>query len=79
MESKIASGVDAFKNGADEIFEGLVQAANYMDLRRAPELYCGFPRLPGRGPTLYPTACAPQALGGWCTVPPAAIDVGFGV
>jgi glycogen debranching enzyme len=61
--SLIAHGLAryAFKNGAEEIFEGLVQAANYMDLRRTPELYCGFPRLPGRGPILYPTACAPQA------------------
>src|SRR6202171_1418015 len=33
----------------------------YMDLRRLPELFCGFPRLRGRGPTLYPVACAPQA------------------
>lgn len=28
-----------------------------MDLRRLPELYCGFQR----GPTLYPVACSPQA------------------
>jgi glycogen debranching enzyme len=30
-------------------------------MRRLPELICGFPRRPGRGPTLYPVACAPQA------------------
>src|SRR5262249_57150603 len=30
-------------------------------LRRLPELFCGFPRRPGEGPTLYPVACAPQA------------------
>jgi glycogen debranching enzyme len=24
-------------------------------------LFCGFPRFTGRGPTLYPVACAPQA------------------
>jgi len=36
-------------------------AATYMDLRRLPELFCGFPRFRGRGPTLYPVACAPQA------------------
>jgi glycogen debranching enzyme len=30
-------------------------------LRRLPELFCGFPRFRGRGPTLYPVACAPQA------------------
>jgi glycogen debranching enzyme len=32
-----------------------------MDLRRLPELFCGFQRRRGRGPTLYPIACAPQA------------------
>jgi glycogen debranching enzyme len=26
-----------------------------------PELFCGFAREPGEGPTLYPVACAPQA------------------
>ncbi len=26
-----------------------------------PELFCGFPRRPGSGPTLYPVACSPQA------------------
>jgi len=32
-----------------------------MDLRRLPELYCGFQRGRQRGPTLYPVACSPQA------------------
>jgi glycogen debranching enzyme len=32
-----------------------------MDQRRLPELFCGFPRRKGRGPTLYPAACSPQA------------------
>ena len=27
----------------------------------ARSLFCGFPRFRGRGPTLYPVACAPQA------------------
>ena len=43
------------------IFEGLFNAASYIDLRRLPELFCGFPRRPGRGPTYYPVACSPQA------------------
>jgi glycogen debranching enzyme len=43
------------------IFQGMFDAATYMDLRRLPELFCGFPRFRGRGPTLYPVACAPQA------------------
>jgi glycogen debranching enzyme len=32
-----------------------------MDLRRLPELICGFPRQRSRGPTSYPVACSPQA------------------
>jgi glycogen debranching enzyme len=32
-----------------------------MDLNRLPELYCGFHRRRGEGPTLYPVACNPQA------------------
>src|SRR6185436_18444194 len=36
-------------------------ASLHMDLSRLPELYCGFPRRPGEGPTLYPVACNPQA------------------
>jgi glycogen debranching enzyme len=28
---------------------------------RLPELICGFSRRPGKGPTLYPVACSPQA------------------
>jgi glycogen debranching enzyme len=45
----------------DRVFQGLFEAATYMDLRRLPELFCGFQRQRGRGPTLYPVACAPQA------------------
>jgi glycogen debranching enzyme len=26
-----------------------------------PELFCGFARVPGHGPTRYPVACSPQA------------------
>ena len=32
-----------------------------MEFNRLPELYCGFPRRRGEGPTLYPVACNPQA------------------
>src|SRR5262249_58124495 len=44
-----------------DIFDGLVRATTYMPHRRIPELYCGFRRRPGRGPTHYPAACSPQA------------------
>ncbi|HZR80122.1 MAG TPA: amylo-alpha-1,6-glucosidase [Candidatus Binatia bacterium] len=43
------------------IFEGMFGAALGMDLRRLPELFCGFARRAGEGPTSYPMACAPQA------------------
>jgi glycogen debranching enzyme len=36
-------------------------ASLFVDLHRMPELFCGFPRRPGEGPTLYPVACAPQS------------------
>jgi glycogen debranching enzyme len=50
-----------FQEAVARVFTGLFDAASYMDLRRLPELYCGFQRRRGRGPTLYPVACAPQA------------------
>ncbi|MFC7538824.1 amylo-alpha-1,6-glucosidase [Siccirubricoccus deserti] len=40
---------------------GLFDAALWTDMKRLPELFCGFPRLPGQGPTAYPVACLPQA------------------
>jgi glycogen debranching enzyme len=41
-----------------------------MDLRRLPELFCGFGRVPGKGPTFYPVACSPQA---WSSAAPFAL------
>jgi glycogen debranching enzyme len=43
------------------VFTGMLSASATVDLRRLPELFCGFARRPGEGPTLYPVACAPQA------------------
>jgi glycogen debranching enzyme len=43
------------------LLTGLFEAAIAMDLRRLPELFCGFPRRPSVGPTSYPVACSPQA------------------
>jgi glycogen debranching enzyme len=40
---------------------GLFDAAMTLDLHRLPELFCGFGRRPGQGPTGYPVACIPQA------------------
>lgn len=65
----IASGLAryGFRVEAAQIFTGLFDAATYMDLRRLPELFCGFPRQSGAGPVFYPVACAPQA---WATATP---------
>lgn len=46
---------------ATKILSGLFDAALFMDQHRLPELFCGFGRRPGEGPTLYPVACSPQA------------------
>jgi glycogen debranching enzyme len=61
--SLIAAGFARYghKSAVDRVFKGLFEAASYMDLRRLPELYCGFQRGRERGPTLYPVACSPQA------------------
>ena len=55
------------KHSVEHVFKGLFDAATYMDLRRLPELFCGFRRERHRGPTLYPVACAPQA---WASATP---------
>ena len=40
---------------------GLFHAVQHFDRTRMPELFCGFSRTPGLGPTRYPVACSPQA------------------
>ena len=68
-----------FKAEALRVFEGLFRASVYFDLRRLPELFCGFPRGRNLGPVSYPVACAPQA---WASAAPfallqAALGLGF--
>ena len=55
------------KPAIDTLFGGLFNAAAYMDQSRLPELFCGFQRQRGHGPTLYPVACSPQA---WASATP---------
>jgi len=43
------------------VLSGLLDLSAKVNLHRLPELICGFARRPGKGPTLYPVACAPQA------------------
>jgi len=49
------------QNYALPVAEGLFDASTFNDLHRLPELFCGFTRLHGHSPTLYPVACSPQA------------------
>jgi glycogen debranching enzyme len=59
-----------FSAGVHLIFQGLFDTAAHMDSRRLPELFCGFRRQRGSGPTTYPVACAPQA---WASAAPFAL------
>ena len=58
------------KRSVEHVFKGLFDAATYMDLRRLPELFCGFQRQRSRGPTHYPVACSPQA---WASATPISL------
>ncbi|MDX3905156.1 MAG: amylo-alpha-1,6-glucosidase [Pigmentiphaga sp.] len=59
-----------FRQEAAKIFEGLFAASIYIDLRRLPELFCGFSRRRSQSPTFYPVACAPQA---WAAAAPLSL------
>lgn len=50
-----------YREEAAKILTGLFKASLFLDLQRMPELFCGFLKRKGEGPTLYPLACAPQA------------------
>ncbi len=49
------------KQATAQIFNALFEAASHMELRRLPELFCGFLRREHNAPTQYPVACSPQA------------------
>ena len=51
------------RNFADttiKILSGLLDLSLLVDLRRLPELICGFPRRPGKGPTHIPSSVRPR-------------------
>ena len=58
------------KGEAAQVFKALFEVATYQELRRLPELFCGFTRRRHRGPTAYPVACSPQA---WAAATPFAL------
>ncbi|HWG20451.1 MAG TPA: amylo-alpha-1,6-glucosidase [Terracidiphilus sp.] len=49
------------KDLALRVLSGLFDLSEKAIMHRLPELICGFSRRPGKGPTLYPVACSPQA------------------
>lgn len=59
----IAYGMSRYglKNAVLKLLTGIFDASIFVDMHRLPELYCGFDRRRGEGPTLYPVACDPQA------------------
>jgi glycogen debranching enzyme len=59
----IAAGLAryGFTDLAARLLGSFLDASLFVELRRMPELFCGFPRRPGEGPTRYPVACMPQA------------------
>jgi glycogen debranching enzyme len=59
----IALGLSRYGFGREVslLFSGMFDAARYQELRRLPELFCGFKRRRHLGPTPYPVACSPQA------------------
>src|SRR5262249_43815546 len=50
-----------FNDLAANILKGLFESSLYFDFHRLPELFCGFHRREGEGPTQYPVACSPQS------------------
>ena len=59
----IAAGMARYghTDEAMRVLSALFDASLHFDRHRLPELFCGFPRRPSEGPTLYPVACSPQA------------------
>jgi glycogen debranching enzyme len=59
----IAAGFARYRRTdlAARVLGGFFEASAMLDLNRLPELFCGFQKREGKGPTLYPVACAPQA------------------
>jgi glycogen debranching enzyme len=59
----IAAGLAkyGYQKEAKQIMSALFRASLFLDLQRLPELYCGFDKRSGEGPTDYPVACSPQA------------------
>ncbi len=65
------------KKEAAKLFGAMFDACQTIELRRLPELFCGFPRRRAQAPTDYPVACSPQA---WAaTALPAMLQACLGL
>jgi glycogen debranching enzyme len=77
----IAAGLAAygFKKQFAQVFAAVYDVSLHMKLHRLPELFCGFHRREGLGPTLYPVACSPQtwAAGALPLMLQASLGVSF--
>jgi glycogen debranching enzyme len=58
----IAYGMGRYGLNAEaaRVLDAMFDVSQAVELHRMPELFCGFPRRRGEGPTLYPVACSPQ-------------------
>ncbi|SHJ05707.1 amylo-alpha-1,6-glucosidase [Pseudozobellia thermophila] len=54
-------GKYGYQEQALRLMTGLFDASLFTPLQRMPELFCGFGKRTGEGPTAYPVACSPQA------------------
>ena len=50
-----------YKGQALKLLQSFFDVSLFVEDYRLPELFCGFRRRPGKGPTLYPVACLPQS------------------
>lgn len=50
-----------FSDHVETLTMSLFAASEHFEFQRLPELFCGFDRRRGEGPTNYPVACSPQA------------------
>jgi glycogen debranching enzyme len=59
----IAEGLNQYGHHEEAVtlITALFDASLFLYLQRMPELFCGFARRSGEGPTSYPVACSPQA------------------
>lgn len=57
-----AAGISRYggRGNVVQILNDIFETANQFGMRM-PELFCGFARVAGQGPTPYPVACQPQA------------------